>query len=264
MTGERAGDERRLQRGIVGTVVAVTASAGRVDHLHRFDFEAEGLRNRGAQRIEPLGMRPHGQHAVGEVRECGRRRERGVHLVGPLVDRAQRPRRNRRRLRHRVLARPALPHRKALPPVGEELLRDRPSVQSVRRMPPRGGGDARGGAHRQVLVLRRHREEAAVAHQRRTLEFRPDAGGKRGQRSVVVRRTDDPGMQHVRGTQVMDEARGAGHVLAQAKRLDVRRPHRLPSNLGDWWRFRVDRQLEGRVLHQLAESNRAIRLPGAH
>ena len=131
-------------------------------------------------------------------------------------------------------------------------------------MPPRGGGDARRGPVRQVFVLRHHREKAAIAHQPCALELRLDAVGKRGQRSVVMRRTDDSGMQQVRGTQVMDEARGAGHVLAQAKRLDVRGPHRLPLNVGERRRVRVDRQRQRRVLHQLAESKRAVRLPGTY
>ena len=51
---DRAGDEGRFERGVVGAVVPVAAGAGRVRHLHRFEAEVEGLRDRGSERVDPL------------------------------------------------------------------------------------------------------------------------------------------------------------------------------------------------------------------
>ena len=209
-------------------------------------------------------MGPDRQHAGVEVRERGRRRERGVHLVGPLVDRAVRPRPVRRRRGHRLLARQALPHRKALAPVARELLRQRPFVHAVLRIPPCGRRQAGRGPQRHVLVFGRHREKAAVAHEPRALERRLDAVGKRLQGGVVVRRADDPGVQHAGGTEIVDVPQGAGHLLAQAKRLDAYGVRRRGPRAGAKRRVRVDRQREGAFLHQLAEAERAVRLAGTH
>ena len=218
----------------------VAAGAGRVDKLHRVGFETEYLRDRGAQRVEPLRMGPHGQDAAGEVGERGRWRERGVHLVGALVDRTHRARSIRRGVRHRLLARKTFPHRKALPRVAEEKRRHRPLVQSALRSPLRGRGHARRGPNRQVFVLCGHREKAAVAHEPRAFEVGFNALRKRGKAGVVVRRPHDPGVQYARGAKIVDESRRAGDVRSQMKRLDARRPNRIPSSIGERRGFWVD------------------------
>ena len=74
--------------------------------------------------------------------------------------------------------------------------------------------------HEYVIRFGRHREEAAVAHEPGAPQLGLDAAGKRFQGGVVVRRADDPGMQHAGRTEIVDEPQGAGHLPAQAKRLD--------------------------------------------
>ena len=242
----------------------VAAGARGVDHLHRCAIEADGLGDRGAERVQPLRMRPHREDAVHEAGERGRRRERAVHLVGALVDRAHRSRSVRRRHGNRLRARPALSHRKALPPVAEELLGQRPLVECAGRIPPRARRHPRGGPNRQVFVLRRHREEAAVAHQPGAFEVGLDTIVERGQGGMVVGRADNPGMQQVRGAGIVDEAQRAGDHLAQMKRLDGRRPRRRSAGIRKGWRFLVDWKGERRVFHQLAEADGSIGLARAY
>ena len=182
-----------------------------------------------------------------------------MHLVGALVDRAHRPRRVRRRLGDRLLARAALADRKALAPVAEEQPGDRPVVEPAGRAPPRRRGDPGRGPKRVVLVLGRHREEAPVADEPRAFEAGLEVARKRCERRVVVRRPDDPGVERPFGLKVVDEAKRPRHEPAQAKRLDARRPRRLPGGRTRR-RFGVDGKREGRVFDQLAEAEGAVRL----
>ena len=204
-------------------------------------------------------MRPHGEASPGEAGEGGRRGKGAVHLVGAFVDRAHRPRRIRRRLGDRLLARAALADRKALAPVAEEQPGDRPVVEPAGRAPPRRRGDPGRGPKRVVLVLGRHREEAPVADEPRAFEAGLEVVRKRCERRVVVRRPDDPGVERPFGLKVVDEAKRPRHEPAQAKRLDARRPRRLPGGRARR-RFGVDGKREGRVFDQLAEAEGAIRL----
>ena len=214
-------------------------------------------------------MRPHGEAPAGEAGEGGRRGKGAVHLVGALVDRAHRPRRVRRRLGDRLLARAALADRKALAPVAEEQPGDRPVVEPAGRAPPRRRGDPGRGPKRVVLVLGRHREEAPVADEPRAFEVGLEVARKRCERRVVVRRPDDPGVERPFGLKVVDEAERPRHEPAQAKRLDARRPRRLPGGRARR-RFGVDGKCEGERLRPArrsrgCDSSRAIGpvLPGS-
>ena len=112
--GERAGNERRIEGGVVRAVMAVAAGPRRMDGADRPGLHAERLRQRGAQDIDALAVGMDGQQAVGEVRHSRRRAERAVHLVGPLVARFERGGAIGRR-RHRRLDRSAVDNREAHP-----------------------------------------------------------------------------------------------------------------------------------------------------
>ena len=186
-----------------------------------------------------------------------------MHQVGALVGRAHRARAVRGRLGDRFVAREAGPHRKAFPPIADELLGQRPFVQSTAGGPARGRRDPSRGSNRSMLVIRHHCEKAAVADEPRTFEHGFDVARKRRERAVVVWRTHDPGVHQLRRPEVVHESKRAGHDLAQAKRLDAPsswcsldlRSQRCP---------RVDRKREGPVFDELPEMQRPVRLVRAH
>ena len=186
-----------------------------------------------------------------------------MHQVGALVGRAHRARAVRGRLGDRFVAREAGPHRKAFPPIADELLGQRPFVQSTAGGPARGRRDPSRGSNRSMLVIRHHCEKAAVADEPRTFEHGFDVARKRRERAVVVWRTHDPGVHQLRRPEVVHESKRAGHDLAQAKRLDAPsswcsldlRSQRCP---------RVDRKREGPVFDELPEMQRSVRLVRAH
>ena len=261
--GDRARDERRFERSVVRTVVSVAAGARRMHDIHRLRVEPEDLRDPGPHRVDPLRMGPHREHRAGEAGERGRRSEGCVHLVGTLVYRPHRSRAVRRGPGHRFLARPALPHRKALAPVAEELVLYRAFVQSFRGGPLRRRGDPRGGPDRPVLVRVRYREEAPVTDEPRTFETGLEPVRKRRERPMVVRWPYHPGMQQVGKAKVMDETKRTGDRLAKAKGFDARHDGRRRTVRAERG-VRIDGKGEGSALDQLAEAERPVRHAGAN
>ncbi len=69
LSGQRAGDERGVERDVVRAVVPVAAGALGVDHADITACGAEDLRDLPADRMDPLGVRPDRVSAVLELRE---------------------------------------------------------------------------------------------------------------------------------------------------------------------------------------------------
>ena len=76
-------DRRRVGRRVVGAVMAVAARPLRVMHDDRRRIELQGPRQRGAQRVHPLRMRPYFEPAVAVHGDAAGRRDRGVRQVHP-------------------------------------------------------------------------------------------------------------------------------------------------------------------------------------
>ena len=145
----------------------------------------------------------------------------------------------------------------------------RPVVETAGRAPPRRGRDPRRSPKSVVFVLGGHREEAPVADEARAFEAGFKVVGERCERRVVVRRPDDPGVEHPFGLKVVDEAERPRDEPAQVERLRVRRPRRGPGSRGvsglrasrrERRRFGVDGKREGSALDQLPEADGAVRL----
>ena len=82
--GHSAREQGRLCCGVVGGVVAVTASALHMLQANLVDADAKHFRNRRTRFEDGLAVRLHGRHAVRIERDDGAGRADGrVHVVGP-------------------------------------------------------------------------------------------------------------------------------------------------------------------------------------
>ena len=81
------GEQRCVERRVVGAVVAVAARSFDVDDAHPFHRDRERFRERDPQRERSLHRGPHRQVAVLPHCRRGRRADRAVHLVRPRVRR---------------------------------------------------------------------------------------------------------------------------------------------------------------------------------
>ena len=84
------GDQCRVQRGIVGTVVAIAACPRHVPDLDRIRIDGEHSRDDMAQRFDPLARALDHQRAVPPDRGGSRWCDRGVHQEGTRVRRPMR------------------------------------------------------------------------------------------------------------------------------------------------------------------------------
>ena len=84
-----AGEQRRVERDVVGAVVAVAARAVAVDDDDVLVLHAEDARDLAAQRERALAVRPHGELAAVERRDGARRPDRRVREVRPRVRRLE-------------------------------------------------------------------------------------------------------------------------------------------------------------------------------
>ena len=83
LAGQAPRDQRRVERRIVGAVMAVAAGAVQVPRGDGFGGQAEHRRQVLAQRMHALAMRPHREMAVAELGQRAGRRHRGMRDVGP-------------------------------------------------------------------------------------------------------------------------------------------------------------------------------------
>ena len=85
LVGHLQRDHRRVHRHIVGAVVTVTTGAMRVPHDDSFGRQTQHIGQRRAQRIRPLRVRPHRQHAIAIFRQRTGRAHRRMRDVGARV-----------------------------------------------------------------------------------------------------------------------------------------------------------------------------------
>ena len=197
-----ARNQRRIERDVVGAVVAVAARAIAVDHVHVGGRHAERHRELVAQVVRSLRMRPHGQMALSELRHRARRTDRSVRKVGLRIGRFE----SARRLPGRSAT---LMHRARRAGQAGEELGDFALFRHHRRIRPahmpRGKFDR---LDRVLFALRSDCEKAAVAHHR-------SHAGQCAQRRFVDRLehgterlgTHDPRVQHSRQFHVVHERR---------------------------------------------------------
>ena len=220
LAGQAPGDQRRVERGIVGAVVAVAAGAVQMPRGDGLDWQAEHRRQVLAQRMHALAVRPHREMAVAELGQRAGRRHRGVRDVGPRDgDLHQALGRRRRRLRADAPVLAGL----ALQPRGLLLLGlDAPHI--VPRRMQRGGG--RGGLG-DALDRADEGHEIGFAHD---LQFALRGAADRGlverrQGGAAAGLAQRPGMQQVFRHEVVHES-GAAHLRRQ---VDAR--HALADHL---------------------------------
>ena len=87
----RAREQRRVERDVVGAVVAVAARAFDMDAADRRGRHLQRLGDLGAQRKHALRVRPDRELAVLELGDRGRRADRGMRHVGLGVGRLDAP-----------------------------------------------------------------------------------------------------------------------------------------------------------------------------
>ncbi len=90
VAARRARDQRRIERHVVGAVVAVAAGAFGVDAVDVRGIDRERLGEIAAQRKHALAVRPHRELALAPLRHRARRADRAVDLEGARVGRVQR------------------------------------------------------------------------------------------------------------------------------------------------------------------------------
>ena len=216
--GQAQGDQRRVERGIVGAVVAVAAGAVQVPRGDGLDRQAEHRRQVLAQRMHALAVRPDRQMAVAELGQRAGRRHRGVRDVGPRDgDLHEALGRRRRRLRADAPVLAGL----ALQPGGFLLLGlDAPNVVPPRMPRCRGRG---GLGH--ALDRADEGDEVGLADD---LQLPPLVGGapdrrlvERRQRGAAAGLAQCAGMQDVLGQDVVHES-GAAHLRRQVERGTLR------------------------------------------
>ena len=95
VVGNLQRDHRGIHRDIVRAVVAIAAGAMRMAHGDRVLRDAQHIRQRVAQRIDALRMRPHRQMPAAILRQRAGRPHRGVRDIGPRIARGHDVRRSR-------------------------------------------------------------------------------------------------------------------------------------------------------------------------
>ncbi len=140
LVGQLQRDHRGVHRHVVGAVVAVAARAMRVPHDNSFRRQPEHVGQRRAQRIWPLRVRPHRQHAAAIFRQRTGRPHRRVRDIRPRIRRLHH---GLRRVGHRGVAVHTLVGGLADQPGGLLLLgRDLPHLVPARVRRRRGGARA--------------------------------------------------------------------------------------------------------------------------
>ena len=82
-----AREQRRIERRVVGAVVAVAARAVAMDDRHVLLAQAEHARDLPAQLKTPLRVRPDTELAFAQPGQRARRADRGVREIGPGIGR---------------------------------------------------------------------------------------------------------------------------------------------------------------------------------
>ena len=265
-SGQRAGDQRSVERRIVGTVVAVAPGAWCMDHLHGVKIEVQRLGDARSQRIDALRMRPNGKPAALALRERRRRAERCVHLVRALKAGLQRRDGIGRRIdrrRNMPIESDAAHHRKAGARIADQPSEDVLSVEAPLGRPARRGRDPGGEPRCGPLIGVRNGEETAVTYQVPALEALVEARLEFHEARMVVRRPHHPRVQHAGQRHVVHEPARTGREPAKLARLDG--PTKHPVRLRRLNRSaRIDRDPERAAAGKLPPGRRAIAAGRSH
>ncbi len=221
--GKRAGNERGIECGIVGTVVTVTTGPRRMDQFHAFGPATQRFGDTIAQRVDPLGVGPHRQPFALKMGQRSRRADRGVHLEGPLKARAQCRDGigGRFRLgRNRLLDGSAVDDGQAGARIGEEQLPRVARVEVLLRRPPRRRLDTGGELRCRPLVGVGDGQEAAVTNQMSALEAQFDLGLQPVEVPMLVRWPHHTGVEHAGQRHIVHETGGPGCQPGERWRLE--------------------------------------------
>ena len=131
-----ARDQRRVERDIVGAVLAVAARAFAMTDDDVGGRERQRLREVRAQREHPLRVTPHGELAVLPLRDGARRPDRRVRLERPRVTGIDALHRFRGGLRIGLLVDDRIDEPRAL----HVLVQGGAGRRQIRRLLPLGGG----------------------------------------------------------------------------------------------------------------------------
>ena len=202
-------DHRRIHRDIVGAVVPIAAGAVPMAHGDRVLRNTQHIRQRSAQRIDALGVRPHRQMPIAVFRQRTRRCHRGVRHIGTRIA-----------CRHHVRHCARRQRISQYPIIGS--LTDQPLRFLLRRrdlghvVPLRMQRRCGGGTLHHSFITADERDEIAHPHDAEFAAFRPSQRGlvQRREMRAATWLTQDARVQHVRPCHVMDEG-GAGHLRRQ-------------------------------------------------
>jgi hypothetical protein len=222
-----------------------------VDAAHAILWDAQHFRDRAAQRINALAMRPDGQLSAFEQRDRARWADRRMHLIGTTIAGFDHPgtcaRRRRRAEDGRVL-------RRQSSEIGIQIRLHR---QRGLLVPDDALGRDAHRAHGFEFLASHDRDEIPVAHELQKAGHALDvAGAKALQSRAVAGRADHAGMNHVGQAKIVDVARAAGDF-----RRDVDALHRLSHRRAllriAQRRLRLRGQVQRLAGHQLAIGNAA-------
>ena len=207
MPGHGAGQQHRVQRGVVGAVVAVGARPLNVVHGHLAGRQAQAGRDGPAQREHALAVAPDGDLLPVPAGDGAAGRHRGVGQVGPgelgLQGAGHRG--------GRLLIVPFVDGDHLCGRGQQERLQVPLVGQGRGHLPPGRPGDRPRRHDRGPVRRRHHPEEGAVAHghhvagQRRVAE--PGQGRRRGGRA------DDAAVQHAGQDEIVQEPGPPGHLV---------------------------------------------------
>ena len=244
------GEQRRVQRGVVGAVVPVGAGALGVAHGHPASVQAEPGRDGVAQREHALAVAPHGDRAVIPAGDRAARRHRGVREERPgVLGGADRGRGNSRALVAAGFDRGVLGGR------GQQEARQVIGVrQRLGDLPPGRLRHQARGAERGGVSGRDDTEERAVAD-------RADIGRERGIAGAEQfrhdgGRPDHAAIQHPGQDDVVQEPGPPGDLVRQVEPGCAAASHRPPAR-------RLDRDQDASLpVEQSRAGQRPVAEPG--